>query len=113
MVSPKPEDVVIALQALGLCPGAVPLSTTDALQIRLVPRDESLQSKDIPVDVLLAKMTAARDKMRVLEQRVNAADIDAAERARLHQHINAMYVALHALATFPTEQAIPASEPRS
>jgi hypothetical protein len=24
-----------------------------------------------------------------------------------------MYVALHALATFPTEQAIPASEPRS
>jgi hypothetical protein len=104
------DDVLIALQALGLAPGATPL-TEAGLQLRLVPRDESLQAKDIPIDTLLAKMTAARDKLRVLEQRVNAATLSTTERLQLHQHINAMYTALHALASFPTEEALPSNDP--
>jgi hypothetical protein len=107
-------DTLHALKALGLAPGATPLSGADLL-LRLLPRDEGLQAKDIPVEALQAKITAARDKVRVLEQRINAATLPAAERQRLHQHITSLYVALNALATFPTEEAFPAlpTEPSS
>ena len=96
-----------ALMALGLVPGATTLPLAD-LMLTLAPRDPSLQAKDVPVEQLFAKVTAMRDKLRVLEQRVNAADgPGAAERGSLQVHITATAEALTGLLAFFSEQALP------
>jgi hypothetical protein len=96
-----------ALVALGLAPGASTLPL-EGLTLRLVPRDPGLQTKDIPVDQLFAKVTAMRDKLRVLEQRVNADDqIDAAGRAALQAEVTATAEALNGLLAFFSAEALP------
>jgi hypothetical protein len=37
----------------------------------LVPYDESLQSKEVPIESFFKKITGVREKLRVLEQKVN------------------------------------------
>jgi|GEM_PF-992033 len=96
-----------ALMGLGLVPGATTLPLAD-LVLSLAPRDPSLQAKDVAVEQLFGKVTAMRDKLRVLEQRVNAADgLDAAERASLQVHVTATAEALTGLLAFFSEQALP------
>ena len=38
----------------------------------LKPADDSLKSKEIPLDSFFKKITSVRDKLRVLEQRINS-----------------------------------------
>lgn len=96
-----------ALMGLGLVPGAATLPLSD-LMLSLAPRDPSLLAKDVPVEQLFGKVTAMRDKLRVLEQRVNAADgLGAAERAALQVHVTATAEALTGLLAFFSEQALP------
>ncbi len=98
-----------ALKALGLAPGAQTLPL-DELVVSLVPRDVALQAKDVPVAALFSKITSMRDKLRVLEQRVNADDkIDDAERAKLQGEITAAAMALNGLLSFFSEEALPTS----
>lgn len=99
-------DARRALTALGLAPGAKTLPL-DGLTLRLVPRDPGLQPKDIPVDQLFAKVTAMRDKLRVLEQRVNADDgLAAADRAALQSQVTATAEALNGLLAFFSTDAL-------
>ncbi len=107
MAEHDPEAAEEALQALGLAPGARLLSTAD-LFLSLVPREEGLQAKDIPVEQVLAKVTMMRDKLRVLEQRVNAADgIADVDRAALQAHITAVYAAFAGLVAFFSAESLP------
>ena len=100
-------DARRALAALGLAPGAQTLPV-DGLTLRLVPRDPGLQPKDIPVDQLFAKVTAMRDKLRVLEQRVNADNgLAAADRAALQSQVTATAEALNGLLAFFSTDALP------
>jgi hypothetical protein len=103
--APSPEDTVAALRALGLVPGAKPLPSTDTLS--LVPRDESLQKKDIPLDQLHQKLTSMRDKLRVMEQRINASEVSAEARAQLQQTITTTAIAINGLSAFLTEESMP------
>jgi len=97
-----------ALVALGLTPGASTLPLAD-LMLTLAPRDSGLQAKDVPVASLFSKVTAMRDKLRVLEQRVNADDkLSDAERASLQAHVTATAEALTGLLAFFSEEALPA-----
>lgn len=107
MTDVDPAAARRALIALGLAPGATTLPL-DGLTLRLVPRDPSLLAKDIPVDQLFAKVTAMRDKLRVLEQRVNADDaLPAAERAALQSQVTATSEALNGLLAFFSAEALP------
>jgi hypothetical protein len=96
-----------ALAALGIVPGADGLPL-DALTLTLVPREEGLSSKDVPVEALFHKITMMRDKLRVLEQRINAAEgPSTTERARLQAEITATYEAFAGLLAFFSTTALP------
>jgi hypothetical protein len=100
-----------ALVALGLAPGATTLPL-DGLTLRLVPRDPGLQAREITVDQVFAKVTAMRDKLRVLEQRVDADDqLDAAGRAALQAEITATAEACNGLLAFFSAEALPPPQP--
>jgi hypothetical protein len=98
-----------ALAALGLVPGA-DLLPLDGLTLTLTPREEGLAAKDVPVDALFNKVTMMRDKLRVLEQRINAAEgLSTTERARLQAEITAAYEAFAGLLSFFSTTALPAA----
>jgi hypothetical protein len=59
------------------------------------PADESLQSKEIPVDTVLKKVTSVREKLRILEQRLNNHErLSPEERAELQVYISRAYGSL-------------------
>lgn len=104
------KAALAALAALGLVPGADGLPL-DGLTLTLTPREEGLASKDVPVEALFNKITMMRDKLRVLEQRINAADgLSTVERARLQAEITAAYEAFAGLLAFFSTTALPTSD---
>ncbi len=99
-----------ALQALGLAADARLLSP-DGLVLSLIPREDGLQPKEIPVEQILSKITMMRDKLRVLEQRINAAEtINDVERASLQGKITAVYAAFAGLIAFFSKESLPVVE---
>jgi hypothetical protein len=96
-----------ALAGLGLVPDAHRLDP-EGLTLTLVPREEGLAPKDVPVEALFHKITMMRDKLRVLEQRINAADgLSTGERAALQARITAAYQSFVGLGAFFSTEALP------
>jgi hypothetical protein len=57
--------------------------------------DQGREAKAIPIDSLFKKVTAIRDKLRVLEQKVNAHDrLDATDKAEMQAYITRCYGSL-------------------
>lgn len=61
----------------------------------LEPGDTNLQSKEIPIDGFFHKITMVRDRLRVMEQKINVSNnLDEQEKIDLQQYITRSYGSL-------------------
>ena len=65
----------------------------DGLMI-LKPGDESLKSKEIPIVTFFHKIVMVRDRLRVMEQRINSSKLNDEEKLNLQQYITRIYGSL-------------------
>jgi hypothetical protein len=64
-------------------------------KIILEPGRKDLQSKELPIDNFFHKIVMVRDRLRVMEQRINAAKgLDDQEKVELQQYITRIYGSL-------------------
>lgn len=102
--SPDAQTTLAALRALGHLPPQKSHLDKD-LTLTLSPREEGLAHKDVPVDTLAKKVIGVRDKLRVLEQRVNSSQLNNAEKIAVEHHITALYDALAGMMAFFSDDA--------
>ena len=61
----------------------------------LKPRDASLKSKEIPIETFFHKIVMTRDRLRVMEQRINShKGLSGEEKVNLQQYITRIYGSL-------------------
>lgn len=61
----------------------------------LKPGDNNLKSKEIPIDVFFHKIVMVRDRLRVMEQRINSSkNLSDEEKVNLQQYISRIYGSL-------------------
>lgn len=60
----------------------------------LKPGDDSLKSKEIPIDIFFHKIVMVRDRLRVMEQRINSSKLTDEEKVNLQQYITRIYGSL-------------------
>lgn len=65
----------------------------DGLMI-LQPGEEGLKSKEIPIDAFFHKIVMVRDRLRVMEQRINSSKLSDEEKVDLQQYITRIYGSL-------------------
>ncbi len=59
------------------------------------PADKSLKPKEVPIDTFWKKITSVREKLRVLEQKINSAKgLSVEERVELQHYITRAYGSL-------------------
>ena len=64
-------------------------------QLILIPGSENLQEKTIPIDTFFHKIVMVRDRLRVMEQKINASKgLNDAEKVDLQQYITRIYGSL-------------------
>lgn len=57
----------------------------------LEPGQPGLAKKDIPIDTFFHKIVMLRDRLRVMEQKINASNIEEIEKIELQQYITRIY----------------------
>ena len=60
----------------------------------LYPGDKLLKEKEIPVETFFHKIVMVRDRVRVMEQRINASNLTDEEKVDLEQYITRIYGSL-------------------
>ena len=60
----------------------------------LKPKDDSYKEKEIPIDAVFHKIVMVRDRLRVMEQRINASNLSDEEKVNLQQYITRIYGSL-------------------
>jgi hypothetical protein len=64
-------------------------------QLVLKPKHEGMQEKAVPIDGFFRKLVGVRDRLRVLEQKINThPKLNDAERLELHEYISKAYGSL-------------------
>lgn len=60
----------------------------------LYPGDTSLKEKEIPIDAFFHKIVMVRDRLRVMEQRVNSSTLSDEDKVNIQQYITRIYGSL-------------------
>tara|TARA_R110001583_G_scaffold15522_3_gene63905 strand:+ start:1667 stop:2191 length:525 start_codon:yes stop_codon:yes gene_type:complete len=60
----------------------------------LEPKDTNLASKEIPIDTFFHKIVMVRDRIRVMEQKINSSNLEAQDKVDLQQYITRIYGSL-------------------
>lgn len=60
----------------------------------LEPNDTNLTNKEIPIDAFFHKIVMVRDRIRVMEQKINASKLDDQDKIDLQQYITRIYGSL-------------------
>ena len=60
----------------------------------LKPGETGLQEKEIPIETFFHKITMTRDRLRVMEQRINSSKLQEDEKIDLQQYITRIYGSL-------------------
>ena len=60
----------------------------------LKPEDQSLKPKEIPIDAFFHKIVMVRDRIRVMEQRINSSQLSDEDKVNLQQYITRIYGSL-------------------
>ncbi len=60
----------------------------------LYPGDKSLKEKEVPIETFFHKIVMVRDRVRVMEQRINASCLTDEEKVDLEQYITRIYGSL-------------------
>lgn len=60
----------------------------------LKPGDPDLQSKEIPIKTFFHKIVMVRDRLRVMEQRINSSNLSDEDKVNLQQYITRIYGSL-------------------
>ncbi len=60
----------------------------------LQPGDAGLATKEMPIDTFFHKIVMVRDRLRVMEQRINASNLTDEEKVNLQQYITRIYGSL-------------------
>ena len=63
-------------------------------KIILDPGQVGLASKEIPIDTFFHKIIMVRDRIRVMEQKINASNLEEIEKIELQQYITRIYGSL-------------------
>ncbi|QYS89097.1 MULTISPECIES: hypothetical protein [Flavobacterium] len=59
--------------------------------LKLIPGQAGLQTKEIPIDTFFHKIVMLRDRLRVMEQKINASKLEEFEKIELQQYITRIY----------------------
>ena len=60
----------------------------------LEPNDSNLANKEIPIDTFFHKIVMLRDRLRVLEQKINSSSLDDQDKVDIQQYITRAYGSL-------------------
>jgi hypothetical protein len=60
----------------------------------LQPEDSTLKPKEIPIETFFHKIVMVRDRLRVMEQRINSSDLNDEEKVNLQQYLTRIYGSL-------------------
>ena len=90
----RQELMELFLEASGLAD--VPLAGKwEGGTVRLVPADEKLQAKDLPIDALFHKVVMVRDRLRTLEQKINMhPKLTDTDKVEMQQYVTRCYGSL-------------------
>ncbi|MCP4055557.1 MAG: hypothetical protein GY739_21460 [Mesoflavibacter sp.] len=62
--------------------------------MELKPADQNLKSKEIKIEDFFHKITMVRDRLRVMEQKINSSNLEEQEKIDLQQYITRIYGSL-------------------
>lgn len=90
----RAELMELFLEASGLTD--VPLANKwEGGTVRMIPADAALQPKDLPIDSLFHKVVMVRDRLRVLEAKLNAhPKLTDTEKVEMQQYVTRCYGSL-------------------
>lgn len=62
--------------------------------LSLIPGEAGLKAKDMPIEAFFHKIVMVRDRLRVMEQRINSSNLTDEEKVNLQQYITKIYGSL-------------------